>query len=57
MFTIKKKHTLEHPLPDLRPDLESEANLGLEQTFNIFKKIYKNTFHLAESVKATVNKG
>jgi hypothetical protein len=23
MFTFKKKHTSEHPVPDLRPDLES----------------------------------
>ena len=37
-----KKHTSEHPLPDLRPDLEYSANLGLEQTFNIFKNIQKH---------------
>jgi hypothetical protein len=42
MFTIKKKHTSEHPLPDLRPDLESCANFGLEQTLNIFKNIQKH---------------
>jgi hypothetical protein len=39
MFTFKKKHTSEHPLPDLRPDLESKANFGLEQTFKILKNI------------------
>jgi hypothetical protein len=37
-----KKHTSEHPLPDLRPDLESLANFGLEKTFNIFKNIQKH---------------
>jgi hypothetical protein len=30
-----------HPLPDLRPDLESYANFGLNQTFKIFKKFQK----------------
>jgi hypothetical protein len=40
MFTFKK-NTLEHPLPDLRPDLESQANFGLEQTFEIFKILQK----------------
>ena len=38
MFTFKKKHTSEHPVPDLRPDLESWANFGLEQTFKFPKK-------------------
>ena len=42
MFTFKKKHTSEHPLPDLRPDLESQANFGLEQTFKIFKNLQKH---------------
>jgi hypothetical protein len=27
IFTVKKKHTSEHPLPDLRLDLESYKNL------------------------------
>jgi hypothetical protein len=42
MFTFKKKYTSEHPLPpDLRPDSESLANFGLEQTFKIFKSLQK----------------
>jgi hypothetical protein len=36
---LQKKHTSEHPLPDLRPYLESWTNLGLEQTFKIFKNL------------------
>ena len=50
---LQKKHTLEHPLPDLRPDSESQANFGLEQTFKIFKNI-QNKSLLAQSLKATV---
>jgi hypothetical protein len=46
-YPTSKKHTSEHPLPDLRPDLESQTNLGLEQTFNIFKNIQK---HISSSV-------
>jgi hypothetical protein len=38
----RKKHTSEHPLPDLRLYVEYSANLGLEQTFNIFKNIQKH---------------
>jgi len=53
MFTITKKHTSEHPLPDRRPDLKSQANFGLKQTF-IILKISKIIFHLAESIKVTV---
>ena len=30
------------PLPDLRPDLQSQANFGLEQTFKIFKNLKKH---------------
>ena len=37
-----KKHTSEHPLPDLRPDLKSCSNYGLEQTFKIFKNLQKH---------------
>jgi hypothetical protein len=39
---LQKKHTSEHPLPDLRPDLQSEANFRLEQTFKIFKNLQKH---------------
>jgi hypothetical protein len=39
---LQKKHTSEHPLPDLRPDFESWANFGLQQTFKIFKNIQKH---------------
>jgi hypothetical protein len=42
MFTFKKKHTSEHVLPDLRPDLEFQLNFGLEQTFKIFKTLQKH---------------
>ena len=41
------------PLPDLRLDLESQANFGLEQTFKIFKGL-QNEFQLAELIQDTV---
>ena len=50
---LQKKHTSEHPLPDLKLDLESQANFGLEQTFKIFKGL-QNEFQLAELIKDTV---
>jgi hypothetical protein len=54
MVTFKTKHTSEHPLPDLRLDLEPWANFGLEQTFQIFKNL-QNKFQLAESIEATIS--
>jgi hypothetical protein len=50
---LQKKHTSEHPLPDLRPYLKSQVNFGLEQTFKVFKTL-ENKLQLVESVKDTV---
>jgi hypothetical protein len=47
MFTIKK-NILRNTLPNLRPDLESQANFGLEQPSKIFKNLQKHI--LASSV-------
>ena len=37
-----QKNILRNTLPDLRPDLESYKNFGLEQSFKIFKNIQKH---------------
>jgi hypothetical protein len=38
MSTLKKKNTSEHPLPDLRPDLESWASFSLEKIFKVLNE-------------------
>jgi hypothetical protein len=55
LSSFKKNNILPNTLPDLRPDPESWANFGLEQTFTIFKNLQTHILLLVESIKATVD--